>query len=386
MPSDSNKDISKKLENIYIYLNNNYQQYNRIGALNGLAGIALFQSYYEIKFNIQQSHSLKTIDYCINKINEENLPSTYCNGVAGFAWLLHHLEENQFVSEAEFSETLSILDTYLENELSKYIINNNYDFLHGALGYIFYFLKRSKHPEHYKKQISALFSNLPEIYKTITHHELSKIAMREMTNGKLENKLHFGLAHGISSIIAILCLCYEKGYFKEQSKEWIEKFILFLSQYEMVQDSLSLFPMWIDLQTGKKSFSNLSWCSGDIGIAIALTKASQIVESKILSTILTAILEKSFQRTYNDKAFIKNYGICHGYFGVARIFSRIYNDTLSEKYKETSLFWLNKGIDSLTMTKDSPMSILNGLAGAGLVLMDFRLQEINSWDECLLIS
>ncbi|MGH1518890.1 lanthionine synthetase LanC family protein [Chryseobacterium sp. JK1] len=376
----------EKLENIYIHLKNNYQEYSRVGTLNGLSGIALFQSYYERKYNIQQDQSLETIDYCIKKINEENLPSSYCNGIAGFAWLLQHLEENQFVSEGEFSETLSILDTYLEGELSKYILENNYDFLHGALGYIFYFLKRSKKADCYKNQISILFSNLPEIYSTITHHHLSKISMHEMVEGKQKNRLHFGLAHGIASIIAILCLCHDKGYFREQSKEWIEKFIFLLSQHEMQPESESKFPLWMDLETGEKSFSSLSWCSGDIGIAMAFMKASRISEDSAISHTLSALLKKSAQRKEHKNAMIKNYGICHGYFGASRIFSRVYNDTLSEEYRETSIFWLNKGINALTFAKDSPMSILNGLSGAGLVLMDFHHNELNSWDECLLIS
>ncbi|WP_223608655.1 lanthionine synthetase LanC family protein [Chryseobacterium sp. OSA05B] len=379
-------DLDKKLHDIYIHLGDHYQQYNRIGALNGLAGIALFQFYYEERYNLHSGRGFDSLEHCIKKINEGNFSASYCNGLAGFGWLLNHLEEYKFVEDNEFVQIGSVIDTYIENHLDQCIRQHNYDFFHGTLGSIFYFLKKSDSTNKYKNHISLLFSKLPHLYDTINDYDLSKVAVPEAIEGKLKKRLHLGPAHGISSIIAILCMAYNKGYFREQSILWIDEFVQLILAYEMPLDSVSEFPMWIDLQTKEKATSSLSWCSGDTGIGITLLNTSETLGNRIWKDQSSNILKKACQRRHIQQSMIKGYGICHGYFGASRIFSRAYSLNPIQEFEEASIYWLKEGMDSLIITQDSPMSILNGLAGAGLVMLDFQHNKLSNWDECLLIS
>lgn len=379
-------NLDQKLQDIYVHLGHHYTQYSKIGALNGLAGIALFQFYYEESLELHSENSLKTINFCIEKINEGHFSASYCNGLAGFAWLLNHLEEYNFVEKDEFTSILSAIDTQIEYYLQQYILHGNYDFFHGALGCIFYFLKRTAHSREYEKQISLFFSKLPYLYKTIRDYDLCKLAVSETIEGKLKKRLHLGPAHGISGIIAILGIAYGKKYFQKQSEQWLEKFTQLVLGTKMPPDSISVFPIWIDLETEEKSFSSLSWCAGDIGIGAALLNTSTLLGKPVWNGQSADILKKAAQRKDITQSMINGYGICHGYFGASRIFSRAYHTNRVQEFEEASLYWLKKGMDSFIITKESPMSILNGLAGAGLVMLDYQQEKISSWDECLLIS
>lgn len=380
------KDLDQKLHDIYIHLGNHYTQYNRIGALNGLAGIALFQFYCEESLGLSSDNGISTINFCIEKINNGQFSASYCNGLAGFGWLLNHLEENGFADKDEFSSILSVTDTHIENHLQQCMLNGNYDFFHGALGAVFYLLKRSGSNRDYENSISLLFSKLPDLYTTIGDYDLCKFAVSETVEGKLKKMLHLGPAHGIAGLIAILSLAYDKGYFREQSLEWINTFARLLLESEMQADSVSQFPMWTDLETKEKAFSSLSWCSGDTGIGAALLNASDIPGHSTWRDQSVAILKKASGRREIEQSMIKGYGICHGYFGASRIFSRANAANPSREFKEASHYWLKKGMDALSITDESPLSILNGLAGAGLVMLDFQQNKLGSWDECLLIS
>ncbi|KXH83068.1 lanthionine synthetase LanC family protein [Chryseobacterium kwangjuense] len=380
------KDLDQKLHDIYIHLGNHYTQYNRIGALNGLAGIALFQFYYEESLDLSSDNGINTINFCIEKINEGQFSPSYCNGMAGFGWLLNHLEENGFVEKGEFASVLSVIDIHVENHLHQCILHGNYDFFHGALGAVFYFLKRSGNNRDYENSISLLFSKLPDLYTTINDYDLCKFAVSETVEGKSKKMLHLGAAHGIASLITILSLAYDKGYFRQQSLEWVNTFVRFLLESEMPPGSVSQFPMWTDLETKEKAFSSLSWCSGDTGIGAALLNASKLLGHSTWKDQSVGILKKASGRREIQQSMIKGYGICHGYFGASRIFSRAYAVNPSQEFKEASHYWLKKGINSLSITEESPLSILNGLAGAGLVMLDVQQKKHSSWDECLLIS
>lgn len=379
-------DLDKKLHDIYIHLGNHYQQYNRIGTLNGLAGIALFQFYYEERYNLNSERGFDTLEHCIKKINEDNFSASYCNGLAGFGWLLNHLEEEELVEKNTFADIEPVIDIYIENHLHQCIQQDNYDFFHGALGSIFYFLKKSDSTRKYEKHISLLFSKLFELYATLYDYDLGKIALSEIIEDELKKRLHFGPAHGISGIIAILCTAYNKGYFQEQSTLWVDKFVQLILSSEMPLDDISQFPIWIDLQTKEKATSSLSWCSGDIGIGITLLNTSDTFRNRTWKELSSDILKKASQRRHIQQSMIKGYGMCHGYFGASRIFSRAHDLNPAREFEEASLYWLKEGMDSLIVTHDSPMSILNGMAGAGLVMLDFRHEKLSNWDECLLIS
>lgn len=380
--------IPNTLRNIYNHLEKHHTQYAKIGALNGLAGIALFQFYYEKYFNKKTNNGYQTLELCNQKINEGyNIP-TYCDGIAGFGWFLQHLHENNFVKKNIFDQNLNIIDSYIEKSIYKSIDEDKYDFFHGCLGYIFYFARRTEkiNIQKIENLFSLFISKLPHIYNDICNYNLSKFYEKEIIETTEIRRVHTGIAHGISSIIAILNLLYKKDIYKEQSEKWVNHFTTLLFELKMPENSISKFPIWLDLASKEKHFSSLSWCSGDIGIGLTLLNISKSLHAKSLYNNSIEVLVHSSKRRGIEQSFIRNYGICHGYFGASRIFSRASEISNEEVLKDASTFWFEKGVNYLEINQDSSLSILNGLAGAGLVMIDAYFNQLNNWDECLLLS
>lgn len=388
LPNTITENIPNTLDNIYRHLEKHRMQYTKIGTLNGLAGIALFQFYYEKYFNEKTNNGYETIELCNQKINEGFNNPTYCDGIAGLGWLLQYLHENNFVKKNIFNENLKVIDSYIEKFTYKSIDEDKYDFFHGCLGYVFYFAGRAEKMNKQKTEnlFSLFISKLPCIYNHIDNYELSMFYEKKIIETAEIRRLHTGIAHGISSIIAILNLLYKKDIYKEQSEKWITHFTTLLFDLKMPENSISKFPIWLDLASKEKHFSSLSWCSGDIGIGLTLLNVSKSLHTRSLYNKSLEILVHSSKRKEIEHSFIRNYGICHGYFGASRIFSKAYKISKEPILKDASAFWFEKGINYLEINSNSSLSILNGLAGAGLVMIDTYFNQLNNWDECLLIS
>lgn len=66
---------------------------------------------------------------------------TFSNGLSGILYLFEFLRENKFI-DIDVSDVQPILDNYIVGKMRLDIQQKNYDFMHGALGVGFHFLKR----------------------------------------------------------------------------------------------------------------------------------------------------------------------------------------------------------------------------------------------------
>ena len=123
-----------------------YKDYDdNLGVLAGISGVALFQFYYSKHTNNDYHADIgaEIITHCIEKINTGFSHPSFCNGIAGLAWVIQHLRKEGFI-ELNSDDLLSQFDDFLYKKMIIDFRENKYDFLHGALGYAFYFFKRFK--------------------------------------------------------------------------------------------------------------------------------------------------------------------------------------------------------------------------------------------------
>ncbi len=135
--------LHQKLSEIHAILKEKYSENDQTGVLAGISGIALFHFYYA-KYTDTDAFAdagVEVLSSSIDRINEGFGFPTYCSGLAGTGWVLDHLEQQDFM-DAESDELLGELDPYLYRVMRSDMKSGNYDFLHGALGYGFYFFKR----------------------------------------------------------------------------------------------------------------------------------------------------------------------------------------------------------------------------------------------------
>ena len=137
------KRLENKLGEIADFLLQHEDDNKEIGALAGISGNALFHFYYgnhkDDERHIEKGTEI--ITEVFNRIENGYTYSTFCDGIAGACWVLELLKQEQFI-ELEEDIITEDVDNYLYEKMRKFIADNNFDFLHGAIGIGYYFLKR----------------------------------------------------------------------------------------------------------------------------------------------------------------------------------------------------------------------------------------------------
>lgn len=396
--------LHQKLKEINTIIDQQQYQKENIGVLSGSSGIALFQFYYAKfldKDITETSNSL--MKNCIQKINEGYNHGTYCSGISGMGWVLNHLEQNDFI-EIDIDNLCLDLDNYLYQLMVNDLQKGNYDFLHGGLGYAFYFLSRYENTksDSAKKNYQAyllffihLISKKSENYKN-TIRWISEIGVEHK-----EKVYNLGLSHGMSSIVGILTKLSKHQYFEKETKLLLQLTISYILKYQKENTKgYSMFPNVIYENGFYEYKSRLAWCYGDLGIGIRLWYAAKALGDTSLKENAIKILEHAALRTNNEQNMVKDAGLCHGSFGNAQIFLRMYKETQMSVFKDACDFWIQDGLnkaihmDGYAGYKQwkgankwkKEVSLLEGIAGIGLTLIDYLADFDTNWDECLMIS
>lgn len=378
-----------------------------IGVLTGASGIAMFQFYYA-QFSKKESCAdlgVELIEHCIEKINAGYDKPTYCDGLTGFGWTLNHLKEKSFVDVDD--ELLSGLEDYLCSLMLSDINYGNYDFLHGAIGYGIYFLKRYKNtvPKkskgQYKKYLLKLIGAL-EASSEKRNGRISWVSEINIQSGKKLKVYNFVLSHGITSIINFLSRLYVLDEFKLEVDSMLKGVVNFiLNHANQNLNTLSIFPNYV-CDTEKPEYkSRVAWCYGDLGIALSLWHAAHAMEDQNLKDFSLDVFERTAKRRTQQETLVVDACVCHGSFGNAQIFNYIYRQTKNETFKEAAEFWINDGLEKAIHPDGyanykiwygydqkwkNEFSVLEGISGIGLVIMSYLSEDLSDWDECLMIS
>lgn len=116
--------------------------------------------------------------------------------VAKMGWLLINLDKNGFV-ESDVNELIANVDEFLFKIIPEYINKGHYDFLHGAMGIVLYFLsKNEKETDEYVSQF------IDEFEKTAGNTEVNGLKWLSTLDYKTGKKgYNISMSHGIASII-----------------------------------------------------------------------------------------------------------------------------------------------------------------------------------------
>ena len=113
------------------------------------------------------------------------------------------------------------------------------------------------------------------------------------------------------------------------------------------------------------------------------------------------VLKHSAARTAVEDSMVRDAGVCHGSYGNAQMFFRMYKETGDQVFKDAFEFWIQDGIDRGTFEDgyagykqwkgvdkswEAETSLLEGIAGIGLTILDYLADYNTNWDECLMIS
>lgn len=378
-----------------------------VGVLSGISGVALFQFYYS-KFTEDDYHADKGVEIitkAIDIINTGFVYPTFCTGIAGACWVLEILKEEGFIElEDDFMD--EDLDLYLLEAMKTDIESKNYDFLHGALGYGYYFLKRYQNTtsivlkDNYKKYLEELIKALKKSSKKSD----SGVWWESVLKKEEEIKgCNLGLSHGISSMVNFLSRLAEYEDFYIKVEELLRQTVRYIMSCKNEDTTVtSSFPNWVLKETLSNENSRLAWCYGDLGIGISILRAAEILKDDHLKNEIIKLLKHSVKRTDTKEAGIIDAGLCHGVYGVLHIYNYLYRKTKDITFKEASDFWAHKALDMAIHKQgyagymvwrggnkekwEPEVNLLEGIAGIGLSILSYIAPFDTKWDECLLIG
>lgn len=398
--------LRQKLCDISNIIIEKYTEEPNIGVLTGVSGMAMFQFYYSKFLDIDENAEFgaEMISNCIQKINEGYSFPTYCTGIGGFGWAIQHLKTNGFI-DFDCDDLLSQFDDYLYNQMMIDFDHNNFDFLHGALGYAYYFLSRyintenSYLQEHYYEYLSKSVSSLEKLsIPTKNGFRWDSVLERK----KDKRGANLGLSHGIPSILIFLSKLNKIAVFKDQTEKLLFGGVSYiLGLKKETEKNISLFPSWVEKNKELEYNSRIAWCYGDLGIGLSLLQASQSLGDNTIENHSFNILSHTTFRKSPKKSFVIDAAICHGSYGNALIYQNLFHRNQSKLYKESMDYWIKDGIEKAIFNDGyagykqyngheknwmPELSILEGVAGIGLTIINYLSKERNTWDECLMIS
>jgi len=398
--------LNEKLNEISYILQKQYKDASDVGVLTGISGIALFHFYYSKYLDLDTYADIgaEMISYCIEKINYGYSFPTFCTGIAGLGWAIQHLKTKDFI-DVDCDSLLSPFDAYLYNQMIFDLGRGNYDFLHGALGYGFYFLSRYEHTEtvDFKKRYQSYLYELIAKLETLSISEGSTLKWKSTLDIKKGTKgFNISLSHGMSSILNFLSRLYKFDEFKKDTGKLIRGNINYILDLENNSPkNLSLFPSWVEEGVPPEYNSRIAWCYGDLGIGLSLLKAGRSLDNISIQKHALEVLKHTTNRKADDQTLVNDAGICHGSYGNALIYQRLSQENNNELFKKMFNYWIEDGIEkavhkngyagykqwhSLDKVWTPELSLLEGISGIGLVIIDSLSKEPNSWDECLMIS
>jgi hypothetical protein len=398
--NETNKPVFlDKIHEIYKVLKNNYTDKGAL--MGGNSGMALFMFYYGREFQNEEAIDiggnflLKNLDI----INE--LGFGLAGGKTGVFWVINHLIKNNFIEIDEKVRSSGI--EILKKQMNSFLHNNNFDYLHGALGITLYLLEYQEFSSDSKNHF---------VFEEVVN-ELEKLAIidnlgiRWRSTVDIKNPkivYNFSLSHGMSSIIVILSKIHNLGINKNKCLKLINGCIKFMTKFENESHYISRFPSYIpeNLTQDYIKPSKIAWCYGDLGMAMAFLITAYNIKDKELEKYAIDLLSHTSKRRGLEENAVHDGMFCHGTVGNAHLFNRAFQYTGIEDYKKASIYWFNetfkmanfkdglagfksfKGIEYGGWVND--YALLEGISGIGLSLLAAVTESEPKWDNCFLIS
>lgn len=363
------------------------------GVYDERCGCLLFMAYYEKYFKSikEPSNIEKYLDTVLADFNEDTYYPSFSHGISGVLYLLKFLNKHKFIC-VNVEDAEHHYMCYLRNSLNSFLKDGNYDFLHGALGIIYYFLSL----ESYRKD-NVFFNGVIDNFLAYSINNNDHIIYWEDKFNGLSSNV--SLAHGMSSIVLILSYMYKMNINKDQLIEPITKAINFILSQKNHTNEKSCYPN-IN-QEDNFTEPRLAWCYGDLGIGIALYQVGCILERQDLIDESISIFLSAEKRRELIGNRVFDACFCHGCAGISHMYKRMYFNTHIKSFQDTSNYWLSKIIEFSEFSNGlvrfktysegglilSDKSLLDGISGIGMVLMSSLLNERgSSWDSLFLLN
>ena len=365
---------------------------NDFSLLIGNSGVILYKAYYNKVFKKNHYNLNENLSDLFNHLSKNINSTTFCNGISGICWTYKHLINNNFI-DADIN-ALDELDDLIGEKMIADMRHENYDFLHGALGSLWYFLE-----SNINRKYDFIIAECIKSLKKISKHTDNNSVYWDFTDHTGKNNIsNFSLSHGMSGILIILAECYKQNIEQTICKDLIYKGINQIKKYKRKTPiSNTLYPN-SNAEYSLDKQSRLAWCYGDLGIATMFRRVGEVFNDESLIRDSNEIILENAKRKNLDEAHVMDALICHGSSGIAMIFKTFYEKTNISTLKDAYMFWLEQtiafnnqknlsGFKAYRYERGATLEtgLLEGIAGIGLFLLNELSEDKNEWTKALLL-
>jgi hypothetical protein len=339
---------------------------------------------------------MDTANYYVEKITERLMINqkshSFCDGLSGILYLFDFLQQKELL-DIDISDVQELFENYLIYSMKMDFFNRNFDFLHGSLGVILYFLKKRSNVDHINDFIEHLYVAAEKDTKNHIFKWKSYIPHIK------KDGYNLSLSHGISSLIITLSRMLKNNINNKYIEEMLNGSINYIFSQELDYNLYGSHYPSIIAEKYSITKSRLAWCYGDLGIAFALWQAGTTTNRADWKNKALTIFTDSTRRTDSQLEGVIDAGICHGSVGLSLIYRRLYIETGIGSFKAATDYWMNQTLkharfeDGLAGYKTYIMgdwicdhSLLMGITGIGLTFISYLENDSQDWDELLLIS
>lgn len=365
----------------------------------GTSGIALYFAvlYLYTRRNEYREQMNRYIDQTTRRVESGvNLMSTFCNGLAGYGWLVCYLRDHDLLDVSE--EYLRELDELLLEQMKRFCAARQFDQMHEAISLGRYFLRRED-PEPLEYLVDAL-----DAAKETEFDEIKWESFAYLTRTM---KYDFGLAHGMAGILHFLGKCCRRGVRREKCLELIDGIYAFYRHNE--QDPAryrSYHPTTMEKEGyrpgGRPIPCRLAWCYGDTGSLYSLYLCGRNIGHTEMQAYALERMKATARRRSLKETLIEDALFCHGSCSLAHIFNKMYFYTGDPEFADAARYWYKvtlmlgrsettpTGYLFLTDRRTNEWSerddLLEGNAGVGLALVSAFDYRHTDWDESMMLS
>jgi lantibiotic biosynthesis protein len=366
-------------------------------SIGGKADVALFHGYFG---NAGRAEQL--LEHAVDALASTPMPPALYGGFTGIAWVAEHVSRVAGESEAD--------DVY--EEIDRGVLaaiaapwTGDYDLINGLVGFGVY--ARSRVPR--LSAIRCLEEIVDRFYETaeiredgvtwFTHPQLLYPHQRQRypTGG-----YNLGVAHGVPGVIAFLADVCRLGIRLECARPLLDGAVRWLLSYRLSEQRAASFPAWIVPGVGAQP-SRLAWCYGAPGVAATLLSAARAVGNEEWEQVALDIALRAATADAHE-AGVQDAGLCHGAFGLAHVYNRIYQAGGGDAFADAARDWYSRGLDmrqpgrgiagfeswelgaNLQLAWRTDPSFLTGAAGIGLALLAAVTPIEPEWDRLLMLS
>ncbi|SJZ78262.1 Lanthionine synthetase C-like protein [Chitinophaga eiseniae] len=364
-------------------------------------GALLFMFYYEQYADDQADNATALLEELYAEYAPEKGDNyAFCNGHTGPFWLLEHLTRHEFL-DLDINELASDFVTATILQSNFHLEHQNYDFLHGSSGMCNFLLRFASRPdvaEHLGHFVQKLWDNS---VMTDKGRSLPFFYTHDKPEGIFCNS--FSLAHGSCSLLIIVAKIYEAGIAKERCQSLITESIPFILQNQNAVSDDSMHALYPAILDGKSTDSRLSWCYGDLNVAMMLWHCGKVFGEEHWKEEALHIMRYNMRRDTDEAAGIVDNCLCHGSGGIAAFYRKFWFETGDEAFLRCANHWQEKATEKIVFPEDHSKhgikmwlgkdkqweyvwDLLDGSSGVGLSMLSQMHPQALPWDECFLLS